>query len=222
MRLLLVYNFCTLIITLFGSMIVLWTFTLARPRRALTALSFGVGLIVSAVTITFLSDDQSYKRLIFLFLTTLYALPYLLYPKVVVVCFSPIRLLLFQAKTALRLLIITSPFLLVAVDLSAHFHPSQMIAICVLFISAVGLFLAKRACCAFLKNPFNAGKSCHEGIFRLIPEADYLFAWGGQLGFTLFVLALPYGELALIPLIFRTIENLFFDKGWRMLYIRDL
>jgi steroid 5-alpha reductase family enzyme len=108
------------------------------------------------------------------------------------------KFFIFYLMQGLSIVLMLTPFTLVAVDTNSALESLHFIAIALWFIAFCGESLADNQLKKFKTQPQNMGKVCDVGLWYYSRHPNYFFEWLIWCSFALFALASPYGWLGLI------------------------
>lgn len=108
------------------------------------------------------------------------------------------KFLLFFEAQALLDVVLSLPFLLVAVDPRVGLTVLEFIAIALWLIAVAGEAVSDWQLAAFKSNPQNKGKVCDEGLWNYSRHPNYFFEWLVWVAFATFAWSAPHGWLAVL------------------------
>jgi len=110
----------------------------------------------------------------------------------------PLKFLAFFQFQALLCILLSTPFLLAALNARPRLALQEYAAVALWLAAFLGELLADRQLHAFKANPANRGRTCRAGLWRYSRHPNYFFEWLIWVAFALFAIGSPYGYLALV------------------------
>ncbi|MFA6962852.1 MAG: DUF1295 domain-containing protein [Opitutaceae bacterium] len=104
----------------------------------------------------------------------------------------------FYQQQALSVVILGLPFLLIARNPTAGFHPLEYAGIALWIVAVFGESLADAQLAAFKKTSSNKGGVCSVGLWRFSRHPNYFFEWLIWVGYFVFACASPWGWTSVI------------------------
>lgn len=102
----------------------------------------------------------------------------------------------FQAQALLDV-VLSLPFLLIALNPSPRIEPIEWVGAALWLIAIVGETTADRQLARFKRDPASRGRTCRVGLWRYSRHPNYFFEWLHWVAYAAIALAAPYGWLAL-------------------------
>lgn len=109
-----------------------------------------------------------------------------------------LKFLLFFEAQALLDVVLSLPFLLIAVDPRHGLKPVGYAAIALWLMAVVGEGVSDWQLAAFKRNPQNKGRVCADGLWNYSRHPNYFFEWLVWVAFAGFAWSAPYGWLAVL------------------------
>ena len=109
----------------------------------------------------------------------------------------PLKFLVFFQFQALLCVLLSTPFLLAALNARPTLSLLEYAAAALWLAAFAGECLADYQLHAFKSNPANRGRTCRAGLWRYSRHPNYFFEWLIWVAFALFAIGSPYGYLAL-------------------------
>ena len=109
-----------------------------------------------------------------------------------------LRFLFFFEFQALLDVILSTPFLIAALNPHAPLGFLEKFGAGIWLVSMIGEGIADRQLYYFKKNPENASKTCREGLWKYSRHPNYFFDWMTWVGYAVFALGSPWGWIGLI------------------------
>ena len=109
-----------------------------------------------------------------------------------------LRFLFFFEFQALLDVILSTPFLIAALNPHAPLGFLENFGAGIWLVSMIGEGIADRQLYYFKKNPENASKTCREGLWKYSRHPNYFFDWMTWVGYAVFALGSPWGWIGLI------------------------
>ena len=110
----------------------------------------------------------------------------------------PVKFLAFFEFQALLDVVLSLPFLVVALNPAPGFSPLEWAGVVLWGVALLGEIVADSQLAAFKKRPGSKGHTCQAGLWRYSRHPNYFFEWLIWVAFALFALASPYGYLGLV------------------------
>ena len=108
----------------------------------------------------------------------------------------PLKFLLFFQFQALLCILLSTPFLLAALNQQPQLSAFEYAGSALWLVAWIGEFAADLQLQRFKSNPANRGATCRLGLWRYSRHPNYFFEWLIWVAFALFALGSPYGYLA--------------------------
>jgi steroid 5-alpha reductase family enzyme len=118
----------------------------------------------------------------------------------------PLKFLLFFQFQALLAVLLSTPFLLAALNPRPRLSALECAGAALWLIAWTAEFLADSQLQSFKSNPANRGVTCRVGLWRYSRHPNYFFEWLIWVAFAVFAMGSPYGYLA----VFAPLLMLFF------------
>jgi steroid 5-alpha reductase family enzyme len=118
----------------------------------------------------------------------------------------PLKFLLFFQFQALLCILLSTPFLLSALNPQPHLALFEYAGTALWLVAWIGEFLADSQLQSFKSNSANRGTTCRAGLWRYSRHPNYFFEWLVWVAFAVFAMGSPYGYLA----VFAPLLMLFF------------
>jgi len=111
--------------------------------------------------------------------------------------FAPRMFRFFQLQ-ALSIVVLATPFLLVARHPAPGFHALEILGLALWLTGWLGESLADRQLAAFRRDPAHHGQVCDVGLWAWSRHPNYFGEWLIWVGFAVFALAAPWGWIGLL------------------------
>jgi steroid 5-alpha reductase family enzyme len=108
----------------------------------------------------------------------------------------PLKFLLFFEFQALLCVLLSTPFLLAAIDRRPHLSAFEYAGAVLWLVAWTGEFVADSQLQSFKSNPANRGAVCTVGLWKYSRHPNYFFEWLIWVAFAVFAMGSPYGYLA--------------------------
>jgi steroid 5-alpha reductase family enzyme len=106
----------------------------------------------------------------------------------------------FFQQQAVSVLILGWPFLLIATNPAAAFHPLEFAGLALWLVALCGETLADAQLAAFKRSPGQQTRVCEAGLWGYSRHPNYFFEWCVWLGYFVFACASPWGWTSLVCL----------------------
>ena len=198
-----------------GLMLLLWLIHLPLRNAAIVDAGWAGGLALLGVMDAVLGGGYPVRAAVIAVMATLWGLRLALYLLFTRVIGQPeegryvqlrrewgsnlsIKFLLFFQFQAFLCVLLSSPFLLAAINRRPALSIVEYAAMALWLVAWVGESAADFQLMRFKSNPTNRGGICQAGLWRYSRHPNYFFEFLIWIAFALFALGSPYGYVALI------------------------
>ena len=108
------------------------------------------------------------------------------------------KFLAFYQFQALLCVLMSTPFLIAALNTAPRIHWLELVAGGLWFVAIIGEIAADAQLARFKRNTANKGRTCQAGLWRYSRHPNYFFEWLIWVSLALFASASPYGYLGWI------------------------
>jgi steroid 5-alpha reductase family enzyme len=199
---------------MFIVMSVLWVIHLRLRNAAVVDVGWAAGLALLAIFYSFYGDGWALRRMLLAIVVGLWGFRLAIHLLMDRVWGKPeegryqeirnrwksnvpAKFFLFFQFQALLDVLLSVPFLLVAMNASTRFSFFEFAGLALWLIAFTGEAVADRQLKEFKKNSANRGAVCNAGLWKYSRHPNYFFEWLIWVAYTLIALSAPYGLVAI-------------------------
>jgi steroid 5-alpha reductase family enzyme len=201
-------------IFMFVFMSILWVVHLRLRNAAIVDVGWAAGLAFLAILYAFQADGWALRKILIAILVGFWGFRlavHLLFDRVLGIeeegryrelrnrwkSNLPTKFFSFFQFQALLDVLLSVPFLLIAMNPSSRFGIWEFAGIALWLIAFTGETIADRQLKQFKNDPHNKGAVCQVGLWRYSRHPNYFFEWLIWVSYALIAISAPYGWIAL-------------------------